>query len=129
MAENAATILLLHSAPVVRSVLKEMLERAGFLVRAAGDLGTAVDMISECQPDLLVTDLYVADVTGHDAAEYLRNKRPTMRILVVAGLPQDDRIEIGSTGEGFEVFPNPFSSDELAEKVRTVLRTGQRAAG
>jgi DNA-binding response OmpR family regulator len=87
-----------------------------------------VDIINECPPDLLVTDLYVADVTGHEAARYLRNKCFTMRILVIAGLPQDDRIEIGSTGEGYEVFPNPFSSDELAEKVRRVLQPGRRAA-
>jgi two-component system OmpR family response regulator len=127
--ENTATILILHSASVVRSVLREILERAGYLIRAAGDLGTAVDMVKEYPPDLLVTDLYISEISGHDAAEYLRKKCPTMRVLLVAGLPQDERIEVRSTGEGYEVFPNPFTSDELVEKVRTVLRTRRRAAG
>jgi CheY-like chemotaxis protein len=54
VADNNSTILLLHSAPVVRSVLADILERAGYLVRVAGDLGTAVDMLKECAPDLLM---------------------------------------------------------------------------
>ncbi len=129
MAENTSTILILHSAPVVRSVLRDMLERAGYLVRVAGDLGTAVDMLNECAPDLLVTELYIAEVSGHDAAVYLSKKCPTMRVLIIAGLPQDQRTESRTTGEGYEVFPKPFSSDELAEKVRIVLRANRRAAG
>ena len=54
------TILLLVSDPVVRSILKETLECAGYIVLAAGDLGTAVDRLKECTPDLLITRTYVA---------------------------------------------------------------------
>ena len=67
-AGNNSTILLLHSAPVVRSVLMDILELAGYLVRSAGDLGTAVDMLKECAPDLLMTALYIAEISGNDAA-------------------------------------------------------------
>lgn len=126
--ENTSTILLVHSAPVVCSVLTDMLEQAGYLVRVAGDLRTAADMLNECTPDLLVTELYIAEVSGHDAAQYLSKKCPTMSVLIVAGLPQDQRTEIRTIGEGYEVFPKPFRSDELVEKVREVLGTGRTAA-
>ena len=49
------TILLLVSDPVVRSVLQETLERAGYSVLSTGDLGQAVDRLKHTQPDLLLT--------------------------------------------------------------------------
>jgi two-component system phosphate regulon response regulator OmpR len=121
MSANTATILLFHSAPVVRTVMRETLEREGYVVRATGDLGIAVDMVRESPPDLLLIDIYVADITGHDAAVYLCQKNPRMKVLMVAGMPADARMEIRTTGEGFWVFPEPFAAAELAAKVREVL--------
>jgi chemotaxis response regulator CheB len=66
-------------------------------VRVAGDLGTAVDMLKECAPDLLMTSLYIAEISGHDAAQYLCSRCPKMRVLIVAGLPQDQRTENRTT--------------------------------
>jgi len=79
------TILLLVSDPVVRSVLQETLEREGYTVRATGDLGQAVDRLTECAPDLLITRTYVEGLPGHEAAMYLRTKCPTMRVLMLGG--------------------------------------------
>ena len=79
------TILLLVSDPVVRSVLEETLEQAGYTVVAAGDLGHAVDRLKECQPDLLITRTYVESLPGHEAAMYLRTKCLRMKVLMVGG--------------------------------------------
>ena len=121
MPNKRATILLFHSAPVVRTVIREVLERAGYVVRATGDLGIAVDMVRETPPDLLIVDVYVADISGHDAAVYLCKKNPHMHVLMVAGVPDDQRIEVRTTGEGFMVFPKPFAAADLVAKVREIL--------
>ena len=63
-----STILLLVSDPLVRSILKETLEREGYTVLATGDLGQAVDRLKECTPDLLITRTYVQSLPGHEAA-------------------------------------------------------------
>lgn len=68
------TILLLVSDPIVCSVLKETLEREGFTVLDAADLGQAVDRLKVSAPDLLITRTYVQSLSGHDAAVYLRTK-------------------------------------------------------
>jgi DNA-binding response OmpR family regulator len=115
------TILVFHSAPVVRTVIREILEREGYVIRATGDLGIAVDMVRETPPDLLLIDIYVADINGHDAAKYLCQKSPKMRVLMVAGLPDDQRIERRTTDEGFMVFPKPFAPAELVASVKNVL--------
>jgi DNA-binding NtrC family response regulator len=126
--ETNAMILLLCSEPLIRSVLKEVLEGAGYVVRATGDLGTAVDLLAESKIDLLITYPYVESIPGHEAAKYLRGRSPQMGVLVLAGLIEDDRLRYRAILEGFAMFPPAFSADQLIEKVEEVLKTAQTRA-
>jgi len=115
------TILLLNSDPAVRSVIQEVLEQRGYSVLAAGDLGTAVDRMKESTPDLLIVRSYVEGIPGFDAATFLRRKCRGLRVLMLGGLIEDDRLQYRMMLEGFEVFPKPFTAAELLEKVKDVL--------
>lgn len=115
------TILLLIPDPLVRSVFGETLEREGYAVLATGDLGSAVDWLKRCIPDLLITRTHISHMLGHDAAKYLRTKCPALRVLIVGGLLDDDRLLYRESLQGFDVFPKPYSAAELIEKVREVL--------
>ena len=115
------TILLLVSDPLVRSVLQDTLEHEGYTVVTAGDLGSAVDRLKEITPDLLITRTYVEGMTGHDAATYLRTKSNGLRVLMVGGLLDDERLKYRTSLEGFDVFPKPYSPRELLQKVKDVL--------
>jgi DNA-binding NarL/FixJ family response regulator len=84
-------------------------------------LGQAVDRLKECSPDLLITRNYVQGLPGHDAAMYLRTKCLQMRVLMVGGLLDDNRLRNREELEGFRVFPKPYSADELLQKVKEVL--------
>jgi CheY-like chemotaxis protein len=116
-----STILLLISDPVVRAVFKETLEQEGYTVISTGDLGNAVDRLQEYEPDLLLTRTYVEGLPGHDAAVYLRSKCLKMKVMIVGGLLADDRLQLRESLQGFEVFPKPYSKDELIQKVKEVL--------
>jgi CheY-like chemotaxis protein len=115
------TILLLISEPLVRLVIQEVLERAGYLVMATGDLGNAVDRITEAKPDLLMISPYVETISGHQAAKYLQSRCLSMRILMVAGLLADDRLQYRAELENVRIFPQPFTGAQLLEEVRKVL--------
>lgn len=115
------TILLLVSDPVVRSVLEETLEREGYTVMAASDLGHAVDRLKESVPDLLITRSHVQNLPGHDAAIYLRKKCLKMKVLILGGLLDDERLQNRAELQGFDVYPKPYSAGELLEKVQEVL--------
>ncbi len=116
------TILLLVADPVVRSVMEEALTTEGYTVLATGDLGKAVDRLKEISPDLLITRTYVQNMSGHDAAMYLRTKRSKMRVLLVGGLMDDDRLHYREALQGFDIFPKPYTKAELLHKVSEVLR-------
>ena len=121
-------ILLLGSEPVVRSVMKEALERAGYVVLATGSLGVALDTLASSRVELLITHPYVANIPGHEAAKYLRARNPKMGILIVAGLLVDDRLQYRADIERFDIFPPPYTAAQLVEKVKQVLKTTQERA-
>jgi DNA-binding NtrC family response regulator len=115
------TILLLVSDPLVRTVMEESLNRAGYTVVSTGDLGGAVERLREITPNLLITRTYVQGMTGHDAAKYLRTKVPGMKVLLVGGLMDDDRLHYRESVAGFSVFPKPYTARDLLDKVSEVL--------
>jgi CheY-like chemotaxis protein len=116
------TILVLISEPLLRLVIQEELERAGYLVMATGDLGTAVDRIGECKPDLLIVSPYVETITGHQAAKYLQSRCLSMKMLMVAGVMADDRLQYRAELDRISIFPDPFTGAELLEMVQKVLQ-------
>lgn len=116
-------ILLLASEPVFRSVLKEILERAGYVVLATGSLGAAVTRLKDSGIDLLITHPYVDNITGHEAAKYLRTKNPGMGVLIVAGLLEDDRLQYRASLEQFQIFPPPFTRAQFIKTVAEVLKS------
>jgi len=81
----------------------------------------AVDRLKESTPDLLIIRSYIEGISGYDAAILLRTKCPGLRVLMVGGLMDDDRLRNRMALKEFEVFPKPFTAAALLEKVKDVL--------
>ena len=118
---SKGTILLLCSDSEISAVLQDTLENANYVVLPAKDLGSAVDRLSEASPDLLIVRPQLEMMSGHEAALYLRTKCNGLRVLMVAGLPDDDRITIREALKFVEIFPKPFTAADFLEKVAAVL--------
>jgi DNA-binding response OmpR family regulator len=115
------TILVLSSEAIVRSVIQDILETKGYAVLATGDLGRAVDWLKNYQPDLLIIRLYVEGMSGFEAATFLRTKSPGLRVLMLGGLIEDDRLKTRVALEDFNIFPKPITATDLLNKVRDML--------
>src|SRR5580698_1669618 len=118
-----ANILLLISDPLMRTILHETLERAGYLVVSAGDVGSAVDRVRELRPDLLIIRPYVASMPGHMAAQHLRTLRPGLPVMVVTGYMDDQRVREQHELREYYMFPKPYTKEEFLATVKEVLRT------
>ncbi|HLH30359.1 MAG TPA: response regulator [Terriglobia bacterium] len=116
-----ASILLVVSDALIRKVLGEVMESAGYNVFATGDLGSAVDYLNIYTPDLLMIRHYTDGISGYDAAMNIRRRVPGIAVLMVGGLPDDSRLINRDTVQGFEIFPKPFPAAELLEKVAELL--------
>ena len=114
-------ILLLDSEPLTRAGLRDALNTAGYLVTVAGDLGEAVDRVTEMRPDLLIVRPYINSMPGRMAAEYLRTRRHGLPVLIVGGFIDDGRIKVENEIDDFYSFPKPFTREDLIAKVKDVL--------
>jgi DNA-binding response OmpR family regulator len=114
-------ILLLGSDAGIRNAIARTLEADGFCVLGAGDMGAAVDLLRKHRFDLLIVRPYLENISGHDAAIYLRRISPGLPVLIVSGFLQDIDIETAETVKGFYTFPRPFTAAGLVSKVREVL--------
>jgi len=121
--KQQTTILLLCSDSNLRLVLQEVLEDKGYVVLPSGDLSRAVDWLSRCKPDLLLVRPFLSGISGYEAALYLRTKCHGIRILMVSGYLQDDRLQYQWSLQGIEIFPKPFTADEFLQIVANVLAT------
>ena len=113
---------------MTRAILHDVLQRAGYVIMAAGDLGAAVDRLKRCRPDLLVVRPYISTMSGAAAAKQLRIKCPGLPVLMVDGFMHDDRLRVQSEVHDLQLFPEPFVPEELVAKVGEVFRAMQAKA-
>jgi len=119
------TILLVEDEEGVRHVVETMLKRRGYNLLCAASPAEAL-VIAEGHDgaiDLLIADMVMPGMSGPKMAECLMSTRPHLRVLYVSGY--GDPIEARTT---FAFLQKPFSSEELAVKVREVLRETVQSA-
>ena len=114
-------IVVIDSEPTVRTVIKTILEREGYSVRATEDFRAATEMIREAKPNLVMTNVFLQGIPGHEAMQILRRDFPGLPILMVSGLPDDCIIERWMGEAHFDMFPKPFTQSALVRKVAEML--------
>ena len=116
-----SVIVVIDAEPVVRSTVAKILESGGHSVQAAADFHKGRDLIRSSRPALVITNVFLPGITGHDAMLELRKEFPSLQVLMVSGLPDDPAIQHWMTQKGFDAFPKPFSAESLLVKVRESL--------
>src|SRR4051795_2905120 len=100
-----AKIIVVDSEPVVRSVIKAILEREGYEVTSLEDPKTAVDVIKKTPPELIITNVTLPGISGHDAMRLFKEYCPGIPVLMVSGLPESAVIQDWMSEDGFDAFP------------------------
>src|SRR4051812_26242639 len=108
-----ANIVVIDAEPVVRKVITLILESNGHAVQAASDFHSGLEMVRSTRPELVITNVFLPEISGRDAMLRIREEFPELRVLMVSGLPNDPAILEWTQQRGFDTFPKPFRSDEL----------------
>ncbi|HEY1308474.1 MAG TPA: ATP-binding protein [Vicinamibacterales bacterium] len=120
---GSETILLLEDDPDVLGMTRAGLERYGYSVLVAGNGDEAVRVAQEHAGhiDLVVADVLTPGLTGPQTVDRLRAANPSLRVLFISGYDRSDAIhrEVASGQSTF--LQKPFTSAELAAKVRSML--------
>jgi CheY-like chemotaxis protein len=120
------TILLVEDEENVLRLVRGLLSSSGYTVLVATSPQVAIDLEQDCQViiDLLVTDLVMPGMNGHQLAERLIARRPGLKCLYMSGYPADVIAHHGLLGLGERLIQKPFSLRLLAKSVREALDAG-----
>jgi PAS domain S-box-containing protein len=117
------TILLVEDNPEVRDLARQVLVRQGYTVLEAAEGEEALRRAEEHAGPihLLLTDVVMPGMTGKALAERLGGLRPDLKVLYMSGYTDETIAHHGVLEPGVAFLQKPFSSFNLALKVRQVL--------
>ena len=116
-----ATILVVDDERKIRELVRSYLEREGYAVLEADTGQRALEAVSRAEPDLVVLDLMLPDISGEEVAKSIRSVSDLPIIMLTAKAGEDDRISGLRLGAD-DYLVKPFSPRELVARVDAVLR-------
>jgi two-component system KDP operon response regulator KdpE len=114
-------ILVVDDEPQITRVLRTTLSAQGYEIRVANDGETALEMVKDFAPDLVITDLAMPNMNG---IELCRNLRRVSQVpILVLSVRGEERSKVKALDSGADDYiTKPFSTGELLARVRAALR-------
>jgi CheY-like chemotaxis protein len=123
VARGSETILLVEDDPAVRDMALHILAAQGYEVLGAGGGPDALELgrTHDGPIHLLLTDVVLPHMDGHELARQLQVDRPDLRVVYMSGYGSSVIARRGVAGEPSSLLPKPFSVETLTQKVRSAL--------
>jgi len=116
------TVVVVEDDPAVRMLVMDLLKELGYRAHEAEDAKGALPLLeSDLRVDLLVTDVGLPGMNGRQMAEIARQHRPGLKVLFMTGYAQKAAERQGFLEDGMDMVAKPFSIEQLAGKIRTML--------
>lgn len=127
--KGSETILIVEDEAPLRTSIKEGLEIDGYTVLDAADGQEALAVIySQKIPiHLLLTDIVMPGMNGHEVAKSFSFFHPESKVLFMSGYTDEAVIQQGLLDPAAVFLQKPFSQKVLSYKVREVLTPGQES--
>jgi two-component system response regulator RegX3 len=120
----AKTILVVEDEPTLRETLAEALEAEGFRVVQAGDGRAALERFRADEPDLVLLDLMLPELSGLEVTRQIRAESTVPILMLTARDAEVDKV-VGLELGADDYVTKPFSLRELSARIRAVLRRGE----
>ena len=117
------TILLVEDDPAILAISRTMLERLAYRVVGARSPDAALQLARDHAGPihLLMTDVVMPGMNGHDLAARLLDPHPHIKRLYMSGYTADVIAHHGILDDGIHFIQKPFTLAELEAKVRETL--------
>lgn len=122
---RVARVLLVDDEETLRVSLSFTLAREGYEVSSAGEGTTALRLLREEDPDIVILDVMLPGIDGMQVCRWIRSMSNVPIVMLSARDEVDDKVLALSTGAD-DYVTKPFSTRELVARLQAVLR--RRAA-
>jgi signal transduction histidine kinase len=116
---HAESLMIVDDDPDVREMMVGFLSDLGYRITQASDGPTALAILKDFRPDLLILDFAMPGINGAEIATAARETNRALKILFVSGFADTDALE-DAAGE-IALLHKPFRPAELAAAVRKAL--------
>ena len=122
-AGGSETVLLVEDEESVRALMRETLTNKGYRVIEAenGEAGLAVASQHDGTIDLVISDVVMPGMGGHEMVKRLTQTRPATKVLYLSGYTEDTVVSEGGEEGGTAFLQKPFTLLHLSRKVREIL--------
>lgn len=118
-------VLLVDDEPRMLSSLRELLRTSGYHLTSVGSGGEAVEHLENDNFDLLILDMGLPDMSGHEVMDFINTSNLGTTVIVVSGNSDIDSA-IGALKRGaFDYLRKPYAPEELIKTVDNAIK--QRA--
>lgn len=120
-------VLVVDDEPQITRVLRTTLGSHGFAVRSAADGDEALEVMRDWQPDLVITDLSMPNMSGLELCRHIRAKSGVP--IIVLSVRGEEMVKVEALDAGADDYvTKPFNMNELVARVRAGLRRAQMLA-
>jgi two-component system KDP operon response regulator KdpE len=114
-------ILVVDDEPQITRVLRTTLSSHGYDIRVANDGETALEIMKDWSPDMVITDLAMPNMDGLELCRRLRAK--TQIPILVLSVRGEERTKVKALDAGADDYvTKPFGMEELLARVRANFR-------
>jgi DNA-binding response OmpR family regulator len=119
-------ILIADDEPNIVISLEFLMKREGYRVSVARDGDSALEAIRRERPDLVLLDVMMPGKSGFEVCQAVRadDALATVKIVMLSAKGRDTDLAKGSALGADAYMTKPFSTRELADKVREMLAPG-----
>jgi two-component system, OmpR family, KDP operon response regulator KdpE len=115
-------VLVIDDEPPIRKLLRVGLSAHGYQIVEASNGKMALDLLSEQTPDLVILDLGLPDMQGHELLRTMRARNDSVPIVVLSSR-DDETGKVQALDSGADDYvTKPFGMDELLARMRAALR-------
>ena len=121
--QPASKVLLVDDEDSLRKVMRDLLERDGYIVTEARDGVQALDQVDRVGPDIIVLDLNLPGLDGYGVLSHLRSRPATANIPVIvltAKGDEDNEVRVFELGAD-DFLTKPFRARALSARLEAVL--------
>jgi DNA-binding response OmpR family regulator len=120
-------VLVVEDEPVINGAVTDRLAAAGYDVVRAFDGPGAVEEFRASEPDLVVLDVMLPGLDGHEVCRRIQAVRPVPVLMLTAADDETD-VLVGLAVGADDYLTKPFRMRELVARVAALLRRVERAA-